>query len=42
MTGTGWKMKDRYLKQYEDDPEIMCFEFKSNTTRWWTANKAHR
>jgi Holliday junction resolvase-like predicted endonuclease len=39
-TGTGWKMKDRYLKQYEDDPEIMCFEFKARTTRWWTPNKA--
>jgi Holliday junction resolvase-like predicted endonuclease len=38
-TGTGWKMSDRYLKQYEFDPEIKSFEFKTKTTRWWTANK---
>lgn len=37
-TGTGWKMSERYRKQYAADGEIMTFEFKTNTTKWWTAN----
>ena len=37
-TGTGWKMSDRYLRQYEADPEIRAFEFKTKTTKWWPAN----
>jgi len=36
--GTGWKMSDHYLRQYAEDPEIMAFEFRAKTTRWWTAN----
>ena len=40
-TASGWKMKDRNLKQYKDDPEIMWFEFKTNTERWWTGSTAH-
>jgi Holliday junction resolvase-like predicted endonuclease len=40
-TAAGWKMKTRYLKQYEDDPEIMCFEIKTKTTRWWTGSTIH-
>ncbi len=38
-TASGWKMKDSYLMKYHSDPKIMCFEFMTNTTRWWTANK---
>lgn len=38
-TGTGWKMSDRYLRQYSEDPHIMTFEFKTKSTKWWTANK---
>ena len=39
-TGTGWKMSAHYLKRYAHDPEIMTFDFKTKTTKWWTANKA--
>lgn len=34
----GWKMKDRNLKDYESDPEIMSFEFKIKPMRWWMEN----
>ena len=38
-TSAGWKMKDMYLKQYQLDPNIMCFEFRTNTISWWMPNK---
>ena len=38
-TAAGWKMSDRHLRQYESDPDINTFEFKTKTTKWWTANK---
>ncbi|HUT25271.1 MAG TPA: hypothetical protein VM492_13080 [Sumerlaeia bacterium] len=42
-TASGWKMKDTHLKTYAEDPEIMAFEFKTKTTRWWTVkNEVHR
>lgn len=31
----GWKMTDKYLRRYADDPAIKTFEFKTQTTRWW-------
>ncbi|KPK88746.1 hypothetical protein AMJ80_10670 [bacterium SM23_31] len=34
-TATGWKMKKKYLKQYEEDPDIKTFEFKTKTSHWW-------
>ena len=37
-SAVGWKMSDRYLRQYESDPDINAFEFKTKTTKWWTAN----
>jgi hypothetical protein len=39
LKGKGWKMSARYLRQYEADPEIMAFEFKTKTSKWWAANK---
>lgn len=41
-TGIGWKMSDRYLSQYQADPQIMAFEFKTKTTKWWAANSGLR
>jgi Holliday junction resolvase-like predicted endonuclease len=38
-TAVGWKMSKRYLAQYAVDPEIKSFEYKTKTTRWWTAKK---
>lgn len=34
-TTSGWKMKPAYLKQYDQDPEVKTFEFKTKTTHWW-------
>jgi len=34
-TAAGWKMTDKYLKRYADDPAIKTFEFKTQTTRLW-------
>lgn len=31
----GIKMRPRNIEQYCADPEIICFEFQSMTTRWW-------
>ncbi len=36
-TESGWKMTERFLRQYESDPDIMAFEFETKTTNWWTA-----
>jgi len=33
--GAYWKITKPYLSQYYADPEIMIFEFKTNTHRWW-------
>jgi Holliday junction resolvase-like predicted endonuclease len=30
----GWKMTDKYLRRHADDPAIMTFEFKTQTTHW--------
>jgi hypothetical protein len=39
--GSGWKMTDRYLKQYKTMPDIKTFEFRPKTTKWWSgSNKA--
>ena len=34
-TATGWKMTQRYLRQYAADPRIQTFEFHTKTTKWW-------
>ncbi len=31
----GWKMSDKHLQRYAEDPSIMRFEFKTQTGRWW-------
>ncbi|MGN6554031.1 MAG: hypothetical protein ACTHLW_09950 [Verrucomicrobiota bacterium] len=33
--GSGWKMSDNYLAQYSRDPEILAFELRSETKRWF-------
>jgi len=38
-TAAGWKMSDEHLRQYESDPDIKTFEFKTKTTKWWTTNQ---
>lgn len=32
---SGWKMTESHLNQYTEDSDIMSFEFRSKTTRWW-------
>ena len=40
-TASGWKMRKADLDQYATDPEIMSFEFRTSTTKWWgLANKS--
>jgi Holliday junction resolvase-like predicted endonuclease len=34
-TAIGWKMTQRYLRQYAADPLIQTFEFHTKTTKWW-------
>jgi Holliday junction resolvase-like predicted endonuclease len=34
--GSYWKMSDAHLTQYSDDPEIMTFELRTDTKRWWS------
>jgi Holliday junction resolvase-like predicted endonuclease len=33
--GAYWKISKRYLDKHYEDPEIMIFDFKTNTHRWW-------
>ena len=35
-TGTSWKMSEKYLNQYADDPRIKIFELQTETLRWWS------
>jgi hypothetical protein len=37
---TGWNMRPRDLDRYADDENIMAFEFKTETTRWWAKAEA--
>jgi Holliday junction resolvase-like predicted endonuclease len=39
-TASGWKMSERYLRQYESNQHIMAFEFKTKTTNWWKGSKS--
>jgi len=31
-----WKMGEKYLKKYYEDPEIKVFDFKYKTHSWWS------
>jgi Holliday junction resolvase-like predicted endonuclease len=31
----GWKMRERSLGAYANDPDIMAFELSTKTTNWW-------
>jgi 4-oxalocrotonate tautomerase family enzyme len=33
---SGWKMTESHLDSYAEDSDIMSFEFRSKTTRWWS------
>ncbi len=37
--GTAWYLSAQCLKRYADCPDIMTFEFKTKTTKWWTTEK---
>jgi Holliday junction resolvase-like predicted endonuclease len=39
--GAYWKITQRYLDQYYADPEIMIFEFRTKTHRWWEDQAAN-
>lgn len=32
---SSWAMSSKWLALYADDPQVMRFEFKTATTRWW-------
>ena len=35
QTSVGWKMNSKHLERYYNDPEVMIFEMRANTQRWW-------
>jgi hypothetical protein len=35
-SGSYWKMSEAHLAQYSDDSEIMAFELRTDTKRWWS------
>lgn len=35
-TRSSWKMSERYLSKYDQDPEIYSFVFQTETRHWWT------
>lgn len=32
---SGWKMTDKWIQKYRDDPDIKMFEFEYDTSTWW-------
>ncbi len=34
-TSISWKMRDKNIKMFYDDPQIMIFELETSTYRWW-------
>jgi hypothetical protein len=37
-TASSWAMSKQWLKRYLEDPQVMRFEFTSQTTRWWQSH----
>jgi len=35
-SGVAWRMTPAHVSQYEQDAQIMAFEFQSLTKRWWS------
>ena len=35
-TRSSWQMSERYLLEYDQDPEIYSFVFHTETRHWWT------
>lgn len=33
--GCYWKMSRSHLERYDDDPQVMTFEFQAKQGRWW-------
>ena len=36
-TSTSWKMHEKYMNQYANDPEVKTFELQTATLRWWSS-----
>lgn len=34
-TSSGWKMSQKWIEQYRNDPNIKMFEFSHETISWW-------
>jgi len=34
-TKSSWKMRDKYLARYYQDPQIKIFELRTSTIQWW-------
>lgn len=32
---TGWKMSKAWLDKYASDPDVKCFSFDYDTSKWW-------
>ncbi|MGH9429176.1 MAG: hypothetical protein ACRD2L_23075 [Terriglobia bacterium] len=41
-TKSGWKMRERYLTQYYEDPEIKIFQLRASTPQWWQPTNSSR
>ena len=37
QTAAGWKMRKKAIAAYEKDEDIMIFEMKAETKRWWNS-----
>jgi hypothetical protein len=35
-SGSGWRMSERHLAQYADDPQVMAFQLTTEMKRWWS------
>ena len=35
----GWRMNEQWLQKYQEDDQIMKFEFKTETLQWWDKTK---
>jgi len=40
-TRSSWQMSERYLLEYEQDPEIYSFVFQTETRHWWPVQQKH-
>ena len=38
-TAVAWKMTEAHVQRYAQNPEIMAFEFRTKTSRWWSGSR---